>query len=398
MSVHVQVVVSRAVGRRVSGAETRARLLLCYDRMRSCFAVALLLPIAACVSALPGESVRVIDAGVADAPVVDAADGSTPREAGVDAPPLAPLRGVRSIVAGESHTCVLLDDGTVRCWGKVAGPSGALPVLAPVPVPGITNAVQVAAGPDHTCALLGDGRVLCSRGVYERARLELEGVVSVAAGASFTCAVFADRTARCGSAVPLAGVTTIAAGYDFACATLTDSTARCWGANMFGQLGSGAISDRSDTPVPVMGDSGFVAMAANNYRACAILGSGTVSCWGFVRYSHEVAAAPTTVAAIGDAVQIAVGGNHACVVLANGAVRCWGAGFLGQLGDGGRVEWTPAPSSDVPGIAGARAVATGITHSCVALSDGTARCWGTGYLGNNTLSGTSLVPVVVVAP
>jgi alpha-tubulin suppressor-like RCC1 family protein len=31
---------------------------------------------------------------------------------------------VRSVAAGNSHTCAVLDDGTVRCWGS--NPSGEL--------------------------------------------------------------------------------------------------------------------------------------------------------------------------------------------------------------------------------------------------------------------------------
>ena len=60
------------------------------------------------------------------------------------------------VSAGGEHSCAVLLDGTVTCWG--ANESGQLgngktsPSATPVPVSGITTAVEVAAG-EHTCAL-----------------------------------------------------------------------------------------------------------------------------------------------------------------------------------------------------------------------------------------------------
>src|SRR5687768_15787500 len=72
------------------------------------------------------------------------------------------LTGVTAIAAGGFHTCGLLSNGTVRCWGDDgAGQIGdGVPgdrSLLPVAVPGITTAnpaTAIAAGEFHTCALL----------------------------------------------------------------------------------------------------------------------------------------------------------------------------------------------------------------------------------------------------
>ncbi len=81
-----------------------------------------------------------------------------------------------SVSAGDYYTCALLVDGTVECWG--ANGSGQLGdgvpdhgngtdffghdfSRAPVPVSGITNATVVGAGDFHTCALLIDRTVEC---------------------------------------------------------------------------------------------------------------------------------------------------------------------------------------------------------------------------------------------
>ncbi|MCC6503579.1 MAG: hypothetical protein IT362_10660 [Deltaproteobacteria bacterium] len=79
--------------------------------------------------------------------------------------------------AGYAHSCAALDDNTIRCWGEnfdgqlgngtVAGfippdPSAsATSTIVPVTVSGITAATQVVTGQFHSCALLLNGTVMC---------------------------------------------------------------------------------------------------------------------------------------------------------------------------------------------------------------------------------------------
>jgi alpha-tubulin suppressor-like RCC1 family protein len=82
-------------------------------------------------------------------------------------------RTVKSIAVGALHACAILDDGSVTCWGSNA--YGQLGIgskvnqgdkptdvghLLPVPLGG-RKAVQLAAGAGHTCALLDNGTVEC---------------------------------------------------------------------------------------------------------------------------------------------------------------------------------------------------------------------------------------------
>jgi hypothetical protein len=106
------------------------------------------------------------------------------------------------------HTCFVRADGNVLCWGNNAagqigdGTRGNVRDV-PTPAAGVTTAVSVAAGRDHTCALLSNGAVRCwgsnsagqlglGSGVTEALSPtvvpNLNRVVSLAAGTEHTCA------------------------------------------------------------------------------------------------------------------------------------------------------------------------------------------------------------------
>jgi alpha-tubulin suppressor-like RCC1 family protein len=67
--------------------------------------------------------------------------------------------------AGQFHTCAVLDDGTVQCWGRndfgQLGDGSLTHRLSPVPVANLGTATSIAAGSFHTCAILSFGAVRC---------------------------------------------------------------------------------------------------------------------------------------------------------------------------------------------------------------------------------------------
>ncbi len=78
----------------------------------------------------------------------------------------APLSGVRSIVSGCDHSCALLADGSVYCWGlndsgQVGSPGDAGTERYAHPVAGLGRVRLLAAGCEHNCALQEDGELLC---------------------------------------------------------------------------------------------------------------------------------------------------------------------------------------------------------------------------------------------
>ena len=305
------------------------------------------------------------------------------------------------VVTGDSHTCALLGDGTVQCWG--VGDSGQRGdgtfnniSTVPVAVVGLSNAVAVAARGYHSCALLlGDGTVWC----WGR---NVDGQLGNGTRAPVDCS-----PGSCGSSTPvrvggITGAAAVIAGGYHTCALFGDGTAQCWGRNDDGQLGDGTFTT-SSTPVPVGGLTGAGAVTGGFYHTCALLGDGTVQCWGrnaegqLGDGSSIGTRAPTRVIGITGALAVSGGFQHTCALLSDGTVQCWGRNAEGQLGDG-----TTTSSSTpvrVGGVTGAVAVSAGILHTCALLANGTVKCWGAvgngfGQLGNGATTGSS-APVTV---
>lgn len=138
------------------------------------------------------------------------ADGESAASAEVAATP-AP-RPI-TLDAGNDHTCALLSDDTVKCWGSNAygqlGDGTTDDSTGPVLVAGMTDASAIAIGQDHSCALLVSGQ-LGNGSTTNR----------------FTPAAVAGLSAL---AVSTGGAHT--------CALLTTGGVACWGDSSSGKLG-----------------------------------------------------------------------------------------------------------------------------------------------------------------
>jgi alpha-tubulin suppressor-like RCC1 family protein/tRNA A-37 threonylcarbamoyl transferase component Bud32 len=157
----------------------------------------------------------------------------------------APLAGVVDVHARRGHACAVLRDTTVRCWGDgSAGELGtglfqdsetATTVVASPGGPPLRGVRAVRAGWAHTCALLAEGTVLCwgqndfGQLGTGRAREHSPTPVPVVTGPS---------------GARLRDVRALGVGSFAACASRTDGTVLCWGQNDFGQLGTGDTRDR----------------------------------------------------------------------------------------------------------------------------------------------------------
>jgi hypothetical protein len=139
-------------------------------------------------------------------------------------------------------------------------------------------------------------------------------------------------------------VSAIAAGVDHSCATLIAGGVKCWGDNRNGQLGDGTTTGSSvplnveDLPV------GIVALAAGGYHTCALTSSGGLKCWGANDYGQlgdgtlTQRTTPVDVVGLAGAVtNLAAGTHHSCALVNSGRVKCWGDDHAGQLGLGSAI-------------------------------------------------------------
>ena len=307
------------------------------------------------------------------------------------------------LAAGWSQSCALLKGGLVRCWG--GNDHGQLGLgttenlstrrpfeLGPIHLDG--DAVSLAAGYNHTCALMADRSVQCW-GANRRGQLGLGHSKDIGDDEHPTAAV---------AKVPLGkAVKQIAAGGDTTCALLADDTVRCWGRNDFGQLGLGHARDIGDDETPTAAQAGVslgarpVALAVAQDHACALLATNQVRCWGRNDKAQlgigstnnigddELPTAGRTVGFPdnGPLVAITAGGFHTCVREESDVLgsisRCWG-----YNGDGSMcIGWSEADllrtGDGWPYVRWASAIVdlgAGAEHLCVLLRNRDFRCCG----------------------
>ncbi len=212
--------------------------------------------------------------------------------------------------------------------------------------------------------------------------------------------------------------TQVTAGYFHTCALTTSGGVKCWGAGGNGRLGNGALLDKS-TPVDVVATggsgtlSGITQITAGNSHTCALTTSGGVKCWGSGGDGQLGNGAlldkstPVDVVATGGSgtlsgiTQITAGGSHTCALTTSGGVKCWGYGFYGQLGNGATSgQSTPVNVVDTGGsgtLLGITQITAGGFHTCALTTSGGVKCWGNGSdgrLGNGATS-TQSTPVDV---
>ncbi len=328
---------------------------------------------------------------------------------------LGPRRGrlpcleLRDIAVGSRHSCALLGSGQVRCWGSnshgqlgAAGAGAIVTADAAKPLRFSSKALAVAAGGEHTCVLLEDKTVHCW-----------------GAGGSGQLG-YGDRNDRAdasqANAVPLgAGALGLAVGAAHSCAILVGGSVTCWGSNHNGELGLGHTRDIGDDETPAiagrvdLGTARVRALALGVTHSCALTERGAVLCWGSnavgeLGLGHTsnigddekpLVAGPLKLG--GPAIRIAVGALNSCAVLADGGLRCWGDNQRGQLADGTRQRLgdrrVPSVLGTVPIGAKIADVAVGTARVCALDTSGGVRCWGNNsqrQLGPGNLSALPL--------
>lgn len=230
---------------------------------------------------------------------VSGTHGSTSGTMGTNLPAIdfGSGRTAKAISAGRQHACAILDDNTVKCWGdNTYGQLGTgdtisvvYPVISTNPVVDLgtgRTAKAIAAGAYHTCAILDDGSLKCW-GYNVMGQLGTDSTSNLGDGsgemgdALLPINLGTGRTAQAIAASKRSD-------RDYTCAVLDNGTLKCWGANDFGQLGLGDFNNRGDSSgemallstVDLGTGMTVTAVAVGAAHNCVVLTSTNIKCFG----------------------------------------------------------------------------------------------------------------------
>ncbi len=344
-----------------------------------------------------------------------------------------------AISSGYFHSCVVLDDSSVKCWGdneygqlglgstvsSLGGSANQMGnSLSPVALGSGERAIDVVAGYAHTCALLQGGSVKCW-GFNGEGQLGLGDKVNRGTQAADMGNYLA--------AVDVGGwgVKQIAAGTGHTCALLVNGTAKCWGNNLYGQLGQGDFMNRGDDPSELgnalnaidLGSHLISHVTVGGGFSCALLDNGKVKCWGRneegilgIAWCQDIQGnlglcsdsnyplavrgygvnpdqmgdnLPTISLGTGRTVlSLGSADSSSCALLDNGTIKCWGANDAGQLGLGNTTSVGTSPSQMGDALTAVSLgsvvptdISVGGSHACVTLAPANIKCWGDNHFG-----------------
>lgn len=303
-------------------------------KLKSLFNILLLVSITAVVSAFSGCSLE------------GKKHVEKPMEVSKEVPPKPVVeKKVHKIVSGDDHSCALIEDQTVKCWGRLL----------------VEN----------------NGKTLFINSNTPRVIEGFDGPIR-----------------------------DIVAGSDFNCVILKSGPVQCWGTNSSGQLGDGTLID-SAKPVFVKNIKyGVSKIVAGVLHTCVLFMNDWIACWGnnmayqshprpvfpFDELELEKIMTPTEVNLEKLRVRdIAAGAYHTCVLSTLGAVACWGDNSYGQSGQP-YSEMSSNPNVKqykiVPKLEqGVKQIVAGAKHNCALLVNGKVFCWGSNYDGQTGNSG-----------
>lgn len=272
---------------------------------------------------------------------------------------------VKEMCLTTDYACALTTEGKVKCWGdnfygqlglgdtihrseNVGDMGDNLPY---VDLGNDLRATEISCTGLHTCVVLESGDLKCW-GRNHKGQLGLGDTEDRG-----------DEAGEMGTNLPLinlgSGLTVqhVSTGDSHTCALLINGGIKCWGLNSNGQLGYEDTVDRGTSPSH-MGDNllrveyggGVVLdLTLGDFMSCVRLaGTAGVKCWGrnihgslgrghSANIGDAVGTMGSALAAIdlgGSVLDLFPGSANACVSFTDLSLKCWGSNFNGELGLG----------------------------------------------------------------
>jgi alpha-tubulin suppressor-like RCC1 family protein len=171
-----------------------------------------------------------------------------------------------------------------------------------------------------------------------------------------------------------------------------DGSMWSWGANDFGQLGTGNYSP-STSPVEIGSGNVWTQVSRGQFHNIALDEFGRVWTWGANQKGqlglghNEDKNLPTLISGSIGYKQVAAGSYHSFAITKIGALKSWGSNNVGQLGD----TTTTDRNSPIVVDTNYESVSAGASHSLGLKTDGTLWAWGSNGYGQLGTGGASLL-------
>jgi len=241
---------------------------------------------------------------------------------------LATGRTATDISCGMRYCCIVLDNGSVTCWGEgsaALGQGNSASDTRPFPTPFTPAAGAATSISAHRYAAvtLTSGGKLVSWGEASAGERLLGQSCGTSCGSR-------GNPHQVDHEVDVAGMFVQAvAGMKHMCAISSSSALLCWGSASNGALGNGQTSgEYAPTTIAVGGTT--TQVCADDGVTCVVLSGGDVKCWGRqqVAGGSQLSSPPSsTITPAGiDAVSVQCAHTFACFLTTADEHYCWGTG------------------------------------------------------------------------
>lgn len=186
-------------------------------------------------------------------------------------PQRVPLDGVRAVGVGQGHTCAVLLDGSLQCWGRNTdrqlGTGDEIQYRSPLAVGTDTEFLSLALGQQHSCALKSDDTLWCwghntAVGSEEGAPLALPDIERL------------DVPTRIGDGSDWVGLAT---DTFHTCVVDRSDQLYCAGRNIEGQLG---VPSGDFVPELELVTGSYARVSVGRFFTCAVESAGSIACAG----------------------------------------------------------------------------------------------------------------------